>query len=167
MHLASYPILSRYSYLHRSPTDITAKIYSDSSSAHLFLFLLVYHTYCLLCVCCAISKAKMKYECLRLCVYSPPIHVLLLASGLNPSAHSQDCFRQTYALARQSLVVRHRPFSSGKLIFRYVLYYYSFTLYFCIIYLYYVLKLEKIHNMHAHNIHAPHTLANTVYCNNV
>lgn len=107
-------------------------------------------------MCCAISKVKMKYECLRLCVYSPPIHVLLLASGLNPSAHSQDCFRQTYALARQSLVVRQRPFSSGKLIFRYV-----FILFIYIILLYIFMcsyKFVKIHNMHAHNIHPPHTL---------
>lgn len=108
--------------------DIYTPIVPPRTCITIFIIIIQHCTVC----CCAISKAKMKYECLRLCVYSPPIHVLLLASGLNPSAHSQDCFRQTYALARQSLVVRHRPFSSGKLIFRYV-----FILFIYIILFYY------------------------------
>lgn len=95
---------------------------------------------------------------------SPPIHVLLLASGLNPSAHSQDCFRQTYALARQSLEVRHRPFSSGKLIFRYV--FISIYSHYIFVYYTYTVLVEVRKNtqyVYAHNKHAPHTLANTLY----
>lgn len=75
-------------------------------------------------------------------VYSPPIHVWLLASGLYPSAHSQNCLRQTYARCRQSLVVRQKPFSSGKLIF----------LYAFIIHTYFIYKYIYTQNKHTHTL---------------